>query len=1277
MTVDFDKLRDLFHAAVEHPPEQRDAYLDQACAGDEELRRQAALLLKAHAQDRGLLDQEAFDADSTGPYQALTERPGTAIGPYKLLEQIGEGGFGVVFMAEQQEPIRRKVALKVLKPGMDTRQVIARFEAERQALALMDHPHIAKVHDAGQTDGGRPYFVMELVKGVPITDFCDQGRLTPRERLGLFVDVCQAVQHAHQKGIIHRDLKPSNVLVTLQDGTPLVKVIDFGIAKALSQQLTDKTLFTGFAQMLGTPLYMAPEQAALSNIDVDTRSDVYSLGVLLYELLTGTTPFDKERLHQASYDEMRRIIREEEPPRPSTRLSTLGQAASTASANRQSDPKRLSQALRGELDWVVMKALEKDRSRRYESASALAADVRRYLADEPVQARPASAWYRGRKFVRRNRAALAVAALLLAVAVLGGGAAAWSRYEWSARRAETGRAVAAALTQAETLLKEGDKQTEQPERWRATARLAQSAVERAEELLAAGVGTSELAAEVGRVRSAAAAAAADSGLLVEVERIRLEQAAVKDGHFDGTRLAPRYAELLRGYGVDPAEPEEAAARVRDSRVRAALVAALEHWWWATDDAAEARRLDEVLRAAEAGAAPFRERWRAAARRRDGPALARLARELAPERLPASDLVMLARALSDAKEWAAAERLLRAGQERFLGDFWLNHDLGVVLRNQGPARAEEAARYLTAALALRSDSPGVFLNLGNALMDKGDVEGAVRCYQAALRIDPNYAAARVSLGNALKDKGDMEGAVREYRLALDLDPKLARAHAAWGIVLQAKGDVEGAVHKYRLALDLDPKLAPAHAAWGTVLQAKGDVEGAIREYRLALDLDPKLAPAHLNLGSALQDKGDAEGAVREYRLALDLDPKLAGAHNNLGVALSAKGDAEGAVREFRLAIGLDPKLASAHNNLGLALRARGDVEGAVREYRLALDLDPKFARAHNNLGNALKDQGDVEGAIREFRQALDLDPKLAPAHYNLGDALWMKGDVDGAVREYRQALDLDPKFAPAHYDLGNALKVRGDVEGAIRCYQAALRIDPGLAQAHCNLGLLLKQQGQFAEAVRALKAGHKLGSRKADWRYPSAAWVREAERLAALDGKLAKVLKGEAQPADAAEQATLAWLCERPTRQLHAAATRFYTAAFASDPRLADNLMQSYRYDAARAAALAGCGLGKDDPPPDAAAKAKLRRQALDWLRADLAAYVKLLAGTDPKAPALVRQRLQHWQKEAVLRGVRDPDALAKLPEAERQPWRDLWDDVAATLARAQARIPPEKKSDAK
>jgi serine/threonine-protein kinase len=338
MNVDPAKDKAVFLDAVEHyAPDQWANYLDEACAGDPGMRHRVEVLLKGHVATAGLLDAPDRDGPAIDG-RTNSENLGAYIGPYKLLEPIGEGGMGVVYMAEQTQPVRRKVALKVIKPGMDTKQVIARFEAERQALALTDHPNIARVLDAGATGSGRPYFVMELVRGIPITDYCDQERLSIDDRLDLFVLVCQAVQHAHQKGIIHRDIKPSNVLVTLHDGAPVPKVIDFGVAKAMGQSLTDKTLFTGFAQVVGTPLYMSPEQASMSGLDVDTRSDIYSLGVLLYELLTGTTPFDRETLRTAALEEMRRIIREEEPPRPSTRLSSLGDALTTVSANRKADP---------------------------------------------------------------------------------------------------------------------------------------------------------------------------------------------------------------------------------------------------------------------------------------------------------------------------------------------------------------------------------------------------------------------------------------------------------------------------------------------------------------------------------------------------------------------------------------------------------------------------------------------------------------------------------------------------------------------------------------------------------------------------------------------------------------------------------------------------------------------------------------------------------------------------------------------------------------------------
>jgi serine/threonine protein kinase len=417
--------RSVFLAALEiGEPAARAAYLDQACHCDPALRRGVEALLAAHGQPGSFMGRPAV-GEPTANYQSIAERPGTVLGPYKLMEQIGEGGMGLVFVAEQQHPVRRKVALKIIKPGMDSQQVIARFEAERQALALMDHQNIAKVFDAGTTESGRPFFVMELVHGILITDYCDAHRLTPRERLELFLPVCHAIQHAHQKGIIHRDVKPSNILVTMYDDRPVPKVIDFGVAKAIEQRLTEKTVYTQFGTLVGTFEYMSPEQAEKNAFGVDTRSDVYALGVLLYELLTGTTPLERHRLREAAYADIVRLIKEEEPPRPSTRLSSSGAALTGISQQRGSAPEQLTKLVRGELDWIVMRCLEKDRTRRYETANGLARDVERYLKDEPVEACPPTAGYKVRKFARKNRKLLATAAGFVVLLVLGVAGSAW------------------------------------------------------------------------------------------------------------------------------------------------------------------------------------------------------------------------------------------------------------------------------------------------------------------------------------------------------------------------------------------------------------------------------------------------------------------------------------------------------------------------------------------------------------------------------------------------------------------------------------------------------------------------------------------------------------------------------------------------------------------------------------------------------------------------------------------------------------------------------------
>jgi hypothetical protein len=462
-----ENARTIFFAAVERSPAERGVLLDEACGGDALLRQRVEALLRAHDEPGAFLSEARPEFDVTMVQPSAAPLVGTILaGRYKLLEEIGTGGMGSVWVAEQIEPVRRKVALKVIKAGMDSKSVLARFEAERQALALMDHPNISKVLDGGLTEAGRPFFVMEYVKGVPITEYCDALRLSIPERLELFAQVCQAVQHAHQKGIIHRDLKPSNILVALYDDRPVPKVIDFGLAKAMHQSLTERTLHTAHETVLGTPLYMSPEHAQLNNLDVDTRSDIYSLGVLLYELLTGSTPLEKQRFKQAAWDEVRRIIREEEPPRPSMRLSSNNTLASLA-AGRQIDPASLPKLVRGELDWIVMKSLEKDRARRYETANGFAMDIQRYLAGEPVLAAPPSARYRLQKFAGKHRAALTTAVALGLLLVAGATLSTWqavraTRAERAARdaqraEAEHAQGERAAKLEAEANAKEAER----------------------------------------------------------------------------------------------------------------------------------------------------------------------------------------------------------------------------------------------------------------------------------------------------------------------------------------------------------------------------------------------------------------------------------------------------------------------------------------------------------------------------------------------------------------------------------------------------------------------------------------------------------------------------------------------------------------------------------------------------------------------------------------------------------------------------------------------------
>jgi serine/threonine protein kinase/Flp pilus assembly protein TadD len=1019
---------ELFAAALALPVAERQRYLEQACGGDIDLLRRVQALLRVHEEVGGFLETPAVadlpavarGGESKPP---LEEAAGTMIGRYKLLQKIGEGGCGVVYMAEQEEPVQRRVALKVIRLGMDTKEVIARFEAERQALALMDHPNIARVFDAGATGTGRPYFVMELVRGVKITDYCDQQNLSTAERLNLFVRVCHAIQHAHQKGVIHRDIKPSNILVTLQDGEPVPKVIDFGIAKATQGRLTDQTLFTAFEQFIGTPAYMSPEQAQLSSVDVDTRSDIYSLGVLLYELLTGRTPFETKELLRAGLDEMRRQIREVEPPKPSTRLRTLEAAALTTTAqHRSTEPPKLIHLVRGDLDWIVMRCLEKNRARRFETANELAADLARHLHDEPVAARPPSTLYRLQKLVRRNKLAFAAAGTIALALLIGLAVSSWM---YAREKAARERAVAAEVEQS---------------------RLRQQADADRERAVAAEEQQRQLRQQAEAARAQAVAA--------ETEQSRLRQQA-EDARTNETRQRA-LAEEARN---NEARQRELAETDRKK---------------AETEAAKSKQVAQFLTDMLQGVGP------SVALGRD----TKLLREIldkTTERVskdfkeqPAVEAELrgtLGNVYRQLGEYDKAETMCREAlttRRKLLGNehpavaVSLN-DLALVLSQRGDYDGAEATQREALAIQrkrLGNEHPAVATSLNNlatVLRKRGDLAGAEAMQREALAMQrkllgnehPEVANSLNNLAMVLSDRGDLAGAETMQREVLATQRKLlgnehpdvARSLHNLATVLSQRGDNAGAESLFREALAMQRKLlGNEHPAVATslhslamVLSNRGDLAGAEPLFREALAMQRKLlgnehpdvAKSLNNLGRVLAQRGDLAGAEAMAREALAIKRKLLGNEH--------------------------PDVAGSLSSLAAVLLRRGDLAGAEATSREALAIhrkllgneQPEAARTLLTLAAVLLKRWDLAGAEAAAREALALQRKLYGTEYPdmagtliiLGAILVKRGDLAGAEAQFLEAWKIEETVPSVRRIYG-----RPTIESLVQLYAAWTKTD---------------------------------------------------------------------------------------------------------------------------------------------------------------------------------------------------------------------------------------------
>ncbi|MBA3480730.1 MAG: tetratricopeptide repeat protein [Pirellulales bacterium] len=1019
---------DIFSAAVElKTPEDRDQYLDQACGDNPALRQRIVSLLRSSNEAGSFIESPAQDVGTSITIdRPIAEGPGTVIGPYKLLQQIGEGGMGVVFMAEQAVPLQRTVALKIIKPGMDTRQVIARFEAERQAVAMMDHPNIAKVLDAGTTDSGRPYFVMELVKGIPITKYCDEKHLPLRARLELFTQVCQAVQHAHQKGIIHRDIKPTNVLVAEYDNHPIPKVIDFGVAKATAQKLTERTMFTEFGQVIGTVEYMSPEQAKFNQLDIDTRSDIYSLGVLLYELLAGSTPFEGKRLHEAAFDEMLRIIREEEPPKPSTRLSATDQLASIA-ASRGSEPKKLCGLIAGELDWVAMKALEKDRNRRFETASAFAADIQRYLDDEPVQACPPSAAYRLRKFARRNKAPLAAMAAVALALVLGlivsaAGFVQANRERKLAQENEArARIEAAKATAASDFLEEMLSSANPDSSKGAAYTVRQLLDESSLRLRDQFNGEPEVEAAI---RAAIGNAYRRLGLMEKAEP-HLQKAIELRQHFLGSDH-PDVAQSLIDHSFNGFESGSLAAAETESRQALAILQrrnvkderTLRAFSMLILILREQRKLVEAEATGDQALAFANE-----AGLRDHREVAMILHNLVPLKIEAGDAAGAERLAVKA---VAMNRRLNGNEHPETG--WAVFHLGVAYAAQ--EKNDEAEKSFRETLTIfrkqYDESHESVIRTTQALQQvltvKADNAGLAALsadraarFSKALELHADDLNLRIGFLNSLREGGDLDGALAQFSKVIAVNPNMADAWGGRGQCYLTKGEFASAAEDFSQAITLNPQNSWYWHERAYCYLMLGQHEKSISDHSKSIELSDQDAGQRLRRGHSYRALGQLQKAEEDYSRAIELNPRHWESWYGRAQLYHQQHESEKAQHDLANAA----KLASdpgAQNEIAWSLAT--DSDPSWRNPKLAVELAERAIAARpddgmiwNTVGAARYRNGQWKAAIHALEKSLELQGDNGLDWFFLAMCHWQLGEKDVARKWYDQAVAWTDKNQP--------------------------------------------------------------------------------------------------------------------------------------------------------------------------------------------------------------------------------------------------------------------------